>query len=41
MKEQQTALRQQYGLPPTPPVGAEEAEVPPSERGSVDIKPAI
>jgi len=33
MKEQQTTLRQQYGLPPTPPVSAEEAEVPPSERG--------
>ena len=32
---QQQELRQQYGLPPQPPVPASQLEVPPSERGLV------
>jgi hypothetical protein len=32
MLDQQTELRQQYGLPPTPPVPNNQLEVPPSER---------
>jgi hypothetical protein len=31
--EQQTALREQYDLPPLPEVSEEEAETPPSLRG--------
>ncbi|MGI0037537.1 MAG: hypothetical protein ACRD99_04185 [Nitrososphaera sp.] len=30
---QQKDLRDQYGLPPTPPVSKEEAQIPPSLRG--------
>ncbi|HKU50497.1 MAG TPA: hypothetical protein VJP79_11135 [Nitrososphaera sp.] len=33
LKEQQTTLRDQYGLPPAPPVSEDEAETPPSLRG--------
>ena len=39
LREQQSTLRQQYGLPPTPPVSPGEAEIPPSERGLVVITP--
>lgn len=33
LREQQATLRDQYGLPPAPPITAEDAEVPPSLRG--------
>ena len=33
MHEQQTELREQYGLPPAPVVTPKDAEVPPSLRG--------
>lgn len=33
LREQQIALREQYDLPPLPPVSEEEAETPPSLRG--------
>jgi hypothetical protein len=33
LREQQKALREQYGLPPLPEVTESEAEVPPSLRG--------
>jgi hypothetical protein len=31
--EQQETLRDQYGLPPAPPVSEDEAQIPPSLRG--------
>ncbi|HKX82451.1 MAG TPA: hypothetical protein VJL54_09370 [Nitrososphaera sp.] len=31
--EQQKMLREQYGLPPAPPVSESEAQIPPSLRG--------
>lgn len=31
--DQQRTLREQYGLPPAPPVTKEEAQIPPSLRG--------
>jgi hypothetical protein len=34
MKQQQEELRERYGLPPLPPVSPEEAEIPPSLRGT-------
>lgn len=33
LREQQATLRDQYGLPPTPPVSESDAETPPSLRG--------
>jgi hypothetical protein len=33
MREQQSTLRAQYGLPPTEEITPEEAEIPPSLRG--------
>jgi hypothetical protein len=34
LREQQKALRDQYGLPPAPEVSEKEAQIPPSLRGS-------
>jgi hypothetical protein len=33
LREQQTALREQYGLEPLPEITEEEAQIPPSLRG--------
>ncbi|HEY7506507.1 MAG TPA: hypothetical protein VH621_02775 [Nitrososphaera sp.] len=33
MREQQTTLREKYGLPPAPIITEKEAEIPPSLRG--------
>jgi len=33
MREQQSKLREQYGLPPTQQISPKEAEIPPSLRG--------